>query len=392
MQPSNTYQPKHLQNPNRRMPRQITPEKATLPEYRGNEERPSVRSNSEMMVHQDKQVNSQHISKSKPKITSAKSKPFDVRDTPKKSNDSAPNPLKPSKQSYGHESSPAEKKDRARSKFASDNTRNVRDDNNGNGAKQRPSKFEEEEPRSLSNTHVFDKNNGSIAAVSNEQSRKSMNNLHLLKDQKKLTQERSHKSVSKQPSKQQAKQDAKQPVKPPINTSSSQSSLGSIPGIMDLGAQKTQMTQKKQSQHIMKPHEEKRHETIVVQKQQKTKPLIGKQNSNIIRRHDTMNSFGEESSQDPTLTANTLVPQQLQTESEASSKKSLSNLSNIRVEKQDSSEASEADDESDEEEFPVALNGLVFSFLPPEVAEKLNDQSEWKNRVSALQETENLIK
>ncbi len=64
------------------------------------------------------------------------------------------------------------------------------------------------------------------------------------------------------------------------------------------------------------------------------------------------------------------------------------------MEKQNSQSESEDEEgnESDEEEFPVALNGLVFSFLPPQIADKLNDQNDWKNRVSALQETENLIK
>ncbi len=55
------------------------------------------------------------------------------------------------------------------------------------------------------------------------------------------------------------------------------------------------------------------------------------------------------------------------------------------MEKQNSQSESEDEEgnESDEEEFPVALNGLVFSFLPPQIADKLNDQHDWKTRVSA---------
>lgn len=36
------------------------------------------------------------------------------------------------------------------------------------------------------------------------------------------------------------------------------------------------------------------------------------------------------------------------------------------------------DDNNDDDEFPVALNGLVFSFLPAEIADKLNNVSDWK--------------
>jgi hypothetical protein len=165
-------------------------------------------------------------------------------------------------------------------------------------------------------------------------------------------------------------------------------------GIVDLG------NKKKLSQDVIppQPYEEKRHETIIVQKQQKSKPLIGKANSNVINRHETINSLDEENSLDPTLTANTIVPNRRETqESEVPTKEELSHLNNIRVEKQnsssDSDEAEENDDnESQEEEFPLALNGLVFSFLPPQIAEKLNDHKDWKNRVAGLQETENLIK
>ena len=113
-----------------------------------------------------------------------------------------------------------------------------------------------------------------------------------------------------------------------------------------------------------------------------------------------MNSFDAEESLNPTLTANTIVNHRDQSpEYEYSEEEKMPTRmsGNIRVEKQQqSSEGSEENEddenESDGEEFPVALNGLVFSFLPPEIADRLNDQKDWKKRVSALQETENLIK
>lgn len=219
-----------------------------------------------------------------------------------------------------------------------------------------------------------------------------MHNLHGHREpaKKKLVQEVEQKEMYNQATPKQPKQVSK----PPINKSSSQTSVGNMNGIVDLG------NKKKLSQGVMppQPHEEKRHETIVVQKQQKTKPLIGKANSSIIKRHETMNSFDEEGSLDPTLTANTIVNNRMQTHaSEISTKEELSHLNNIRVEKQNSSsDSDEAEEENDEDsqgdEFPVALNGLVFSFLPPAIAEKLNDQKDWKNRVAGLQETETLIK
>ena len=73
----------------------------------------------------------------------------------------------------------------------------------------------------------------------------------------------------------------------------------------------------------------------------------------------------------------------------------------IKIEKQESSSEEEqneenepdaADDDSDEEEFPVAANRLVFSFLPIEIAESLNEEKDWKKRTYAIQECETLIK
>lgn len=299
------YQPQPVHNTNKRIRREITPEKATLPSYKENEERRPARSNQVGISNPERHERVQNMSKSKPKITSAKSKPFDVRDTPKKQKDYAtPNPKK--KVSNQPEERGATRT-HVKSSFASESERS------SHNQRQRAPNFEEEEPKLLSNTHVFEHTPGNIEAVSNDQARKSMNNLHLLKEQKKkkLMQERSEQSASKMSTKDHTRQS----MKPPLNNSSSQSSLSNMAGVMDLG------NKKKAPQSVMRNQEEKRHETIVVQKQQKTKPLIGKANSNIIKRHETMNSFGEEDSLDPTLTANTIVPQRLQgSESEASSK------------------------------------------------------------------------
>ena len=47
-------------------------------------------------------------------------------------------------------------------------------------------------------------------------------------------------------------------------------------------------------------------------------------------------------------------------------------------------EQKDNEDESEEEEFPVALKKLIFSFLPQEIANSLNDQSDWKKRTTAI--------
>lgn len=114
-----------------------------------------------------------------------------------------------------------------------------------------------------------------------------------------------------------------------------------------------------------------------------------------------MNSYDNEGSVNPTLTANTIVNNLNQ--SSSSEEQITTNLRSgaIKVEKQGSSsegqeeveqEDEENDSDDEEFEFPVALNGLVFSFLPQEVADRLNHQPDWKKRVSAIQETETLIK
>lgn len=155
----------------------------------------------------------------------------------------------------------------------------------------------------------------------------------------------------------------------------------------------------------MTTNEERRHETLKID--QAKKPLFGKSSNTVCEKHDTMESF-QESSMKPTLTANTIVKDRSQTSSEEpesseeEEEEKATPLSNaIKVEKQESSsegdsepeqeDQEEQDNESDEE-FPVALNRLVFSFLPQEIADKLNDTQDWKKRTYAIQETENLIK
>lgn len=114
---------------------------------------------------------------SRPQITSTKSKPFDIRDTPKKmsQNNSIPNhPLKESMKS-SKDNSP--KRTKQSYKFENERQSN-------NGSKVRRSQFENREPEKLSNTHVFETKNEGIELATNENSRKSMNNIHMKNGQK----------------------------------------------------------------------------------------------------------------------------------------------------------------------------------------------------------------
>jgi hypothetical protein len=255
-------------------------------------------------------------------------------------------------------------------------------------------KFNEDEIKMLSNTHIFEKPHEAIDSRINQQTRKSMNNLHINSE-----------IPSSKPSEIKHKKDEMKPLaktqqtsngKQIINNSSSQSSLGNFTGIMDLSS-------KKKSIHATSsiPNDgERKHETLKVEGQQTSKPLLSKTAAKVVRRWDTNESFDDEGSINPTLTANTIVNHQEQSSSSSEEEKLIIHKSNaIKVEKQESSsegqeeiEQEDDENESDDEEFPVALNGLVFSFLPQEIAERLNHEQDWKKRVSAIQEMENLIK
>jgi hypothetical protein len=322
------------------------------------------------------------------KVTSTKSKPFSIRETPKKHHEEEQKPaFSKNRDSPNRDSSP--RRSRAKILFDSETT------SSQNDPKIRREKYNENEVKMLSNTGQFEHTPKGIETVGNENIRKSMNNLHssneAMKTQQLPAEDRSRLNESKQSN----KMPPTHPSKGIINNSSSQSSLGNFTGIMDLGG-------KKKPSHVqsaMHTEEDRRHETLKVE-QQTSKPLMAKTSKSVVKRHDTMNSFEDDQSVNPTLTANTIVKGQSQSSDSdhEEQKPVIANKNTIKVEKQQQTSSeedegeSEGEEESDEEEFPVALNSLVFSFLPQEVALRLNDEQDWKRRVAAIQEMENLIK
>lgn len=314
---------------------------------------------------------------SKPQKTSAKPKPFSIRDN--KTKDSP-------------EKGENTKVTTSQVLFDSEN-------NKSSPRSKVSKKFDESDVKLLSNTHVFDRPHEGIDAVASQNIRKSMNNLKYEDDMqsKKMVEDRYNYNASKQSITQTLKQ---APVKSPMNNSSSQSSIGQVAGIMDLGNKK-----KIGSLHsAMNTEEERRHETLKPEKQT-TKPLLSKTSQGKPKQSEALRSYDDSSSK-PSFTANTIVSNHPQSDSESDPEEAeeqkhiVTTKNTIKVEKQESSseeeQAQEAEDDnaeqSDEDEFPVALNGLVFSFLPQEVAEKLNSPDDWKKRTYAIQETENLIK
>lgn len=92
----------------------------------------------------------------------------------------------------------------------------------------------DDEIEQFSNTQNFDRPREGIDSMVNSNIRKSMNNLQLNEGNKKMLEERSKYNDSKTSTRIQSVTQ----TKPPMNNSSSQSSLGPMPGIMDLGSKK----------------------------------------------------------------------------------------------------------------------------------------------------------
>ena len=169
---------------------------------------------------------------SKPQITSTKSKPFSIRESPKKSNTNVSAPSNPLKQSMKSPKNNSPKRTKGQFKFENERQ-------SYNQTKVRRPDFEENEPRILSNTQLLDNRRGSIEADATENSRKSMNNLHMPNNKRikgRLDSEKKESHYSKNLSTNESS-------KPPMNNSSSQSSLGNLKGAMDLGNKKKAYTQ-----------------------------------------------------------------------------------------------------------------------------------------------------
>jgi len=320
----------------------------------------------------------------KPQIAPTKTKPFKIKETPKKINDS-----------QGIETHLTAKKDSPRSKkTVSAQVEEFINDNDNNGKvsnKFLVGKHENREIKSLSNTQCFDRNSDNIDTTGNQLIRKSMNNLKVVESNS------SKSSNDDRYSKNETKQSIKQPIKPFLNNSSSQSSLPQMTGIMDLGNKKRiDNNANKFPNEVIKQHETINEQHHVfrplaqkVSNSEETSPEFGKplELSNKIRSNIAHS-------------ANQSIDSDKQSSESEEEKLPVKQRETIKVEKQQSSSSEEEVDaeeenneaESDEEEFPVALNRLVFSFLPQEVADNLNDMKDWKNRTFAIQEMETLIK
>jgi hypothetical protein len=77
-----------------------------------------------------------------------------------------------------------------------------------------------------------------------------------------------------------SKMNKKSPDNQIINNSSSQSSLGNFTGIMDLSNKKKTNNTKT----TLKAGGERKHETLKIDSQQTSKPLLSKTNSNVVRK------------------------------------------------------------------------------------------------------------
>jgi len=306
----NSYKSSIVPNESHRIGKAISPQRTTISERKEVPEKPSFHHTSlrtEVPAYEDKVERGQK-SMSKPQKNNTKSKPFNIRETPKKNHSSTPhNKVENSLKSPQNK---VETSQRERGKFIFENERNSED------IQQKQHKFEEKETKILSNTHDFEQENKEIETFKNEDSRKFTKNLYNIKEKnkKKLLEERNQANISEKLKKNQSKSSANPTPKLPINNSSSHSSLGNLNGIMDLG----EKNRTHPPQSVMTKKEAKRHETLTLDKQQKTKPLIGKKKTDVIKRHETMNSFDGRESQNPTLTANTLVNNHEQSDSESS--------------------------------------------------------------------------
>jgi hypothetical protein len=338
--------------------------------------------------------NNENISaiRSKPQINPTKSKPFNVRETPKK--------IQQKQQLQGHSQFEGISQESPKPR---DNHKKINSVSLYDSEEQaiRPThknkEMSESEVKVLSNTHLFNTQNEGMDALPSHNNRKSMNNLNI--NEKLRSEDLSNQRSNYNDSKSSAMK-AQNVYNQPVANSASHTSLSQMTGIMDLGPKKTST----KAQTSMHTQEERRHETIKVDQVQKTKPLLSKTSQEINKNATgTMSSFDERSIK-PNLTAQSIVNSQPQSSEESDHEEAKQLPSHpIAISKQDEDTESEGDEEgeqeqeeeeseNDQQEFPVALNGLVFSFLPQDVAERLNEENDAKKRTQAIQETENLIK
>jgi hypothetical protein len=200
--------------------------------------------------------------------------------------------------------------------------------------------------------------------------RKSMNNMPI---QEKSVMGKSSYSKDEEPAMNSTDISTKSRMtsKPQIsNSASSQNTLSDMPKVVSSLGHKQSKPNLKQEKHTV--FDDKRHDSLK-NEVHLTKPLLAKREKNehtVEAKHTPANEKKKYSQ--PIVKRN---QQELSSGSEHSENKESSSEEDEEVEEEEEEEEAE---EEDNEEFPVALNGLVFSFLPQQTALKLNDQTDWK--------------
>lgn len=259
--------------------------------------------------------------------------------------------------------------------------------------KHKVHKLESDDVRLLSNTHMFERGHEPMDSAANRNIRKSMNNIKLSDSMhsNSAVDERAARNSSKQT----ANMSLKQPPKPQINNSSSQSSLGGMTGIVDLGNKRRSAM----GQSIASNNDDDSTESFAAS-QPSSKPsyMAPHAASSKTAKQAPTRTF-EEHLTKQSQTTNPVIKHQTDSSSDSEEDKAVHNIGDtIQVARQEQLSDSDERDEHDEhderdtdnaarhddneqdsdDEFPVALNGLVFSFLPQEVAERLNNSADWK--------------
>lgn len=343
----------------------------------------------------------------KPEINPTKTKPFKMKETPKSSSKKTKTVRKAS--SEEESSSPRSKRSSIKSNSKPPARREVEKPSidieqerlfvekelDMPQKKFQMNKNDDKEIKVLSNTQLIENTQEVMDNNTNQHIRKSMNNLRLNDDSssKSSVEDNLVKSVSKKSPYSKSKQQ----IKPQMNNSNSQSSLSKVSNFAELSNQNYTI----QNGYINDAS--KRHETIKIEKQT-TKPLMPKSNS----MDDYAPNFGKQSESANFIKPNLTQPSNKSrdfttSKTEIEEDKHFQPIvtpQSIRIEKQVSSSEEEPDEDNEEEEdqnqsdeeYPVALNQLIYSFLPQDIAEDMNNRNDWKKRTAAIQKFEGLIK
>jgi hypothetical protein len=121
----------------------------------------------------EEKIDPNHKIANKPQVTAAKTKPFPIKETSKKSQNSVSNGNRESNSNSSPKKSSSPRIAKGLILYDGD-----RKDNRTEAKIRQPPKFNEDEVKMLSNTHIFENRHETIDSTSNQHIRKSMNNLH----------------------------------------------------------------------------------------------------------------------------------------------------------------------------------------------------------------------